>query len=477
MAEEHELTWPDSLVMNAWPGEGESLASPLHEDATSWLLSNIPQGLAPYLPFPEVRPDELQWQDPRVGWGLILPHRPEKKREDLVELKDVPESVRQLWTDRGKGPVFRFNANSPEAFRLLFDLKNNRTVTMDRGAPMGTAPGKLPRYLLIYGTPEEVPWEVQYALNTVRAVGRLPFPNTTAEQSPADNYIQCLREGWENSQSQFAHILVWATESDYMTQLMRQEIADKLHQKYSTAAPDLRAEYLAGADATIPKLKGVLAKHRPGLIVTTSHGQTGPRSKPDVMRAKLGMPVDQEKKALSPDDLTDSWEGDGAIWYAHACCSAGSTKMSDFEGFFHPESDIGATLRNVSAMGSLVAPLPLALLGVPRPLRAFIGHVEPTFNYSLMQPANQESLTNSLVTALWTNLFQEKREPVGYAFRECYDRVGSFFNLLDLNHKDLRSRKADVASMRPAMLWSLLTAYDLRSMVILGDPTVLLPKS
>jgi len=477
MAEEQALTWPESLAVNAWPGEEESISSPLHENASSWLLSNIPQGLAPYL-FPEAKPDELQWQDPRVGWGLVLPHRPEKKLEDLVELKDVPESVRQLWMDRGNGPVFRFKADSPEAFRLLFDLKNNRTVTMDKGSPMGTAPGDLPRYLLIYGTPKEVPWEVQYALNTIRAVGRLPFPNTSEKQSPADNYIQCLRGGWKNTKSQFTHTLVWATEwkSDIMTPIMRREIADKLHQKYSTD-PDLKAEYLAGADATIPKLKEVLVQHRPGLIVTTSHGQTGPLSKPEVMRAKLGMPVDQEKRALGPNDLTDSWQGDGAIWYAHACCSAGSTKMSDFEGLFHPESGIGATLKGVSAMGSLVAPLPLALLGVPRPLRAFIGHVEPTFNYSLIQPANQESLTSSLVTALWTNLFQDKREPVGYAFRDCYDRVGSLFNLLNLNLKDLRSRITDVASQRPAMLWSLLTAYDLRSMVILGDPTVLLPKS
>jgi len=463
--------------MNAWPGEEDSATSPLHEKVVSWLLSSIPQRLAPYL-FPEPRPDETSWEDPRVGWGLVLPNPPSNKPEDLADLKDVPESVRQLWIDRGRGPVFRFKADSPEAFRLLFDLKNNRTVTMDKGSRTGTAPGELPRYLLIYGTPDEIPWEVQYALNTIRAVGRLPFPNTSGKQSPADNYIQCLREGWRNAKSQFTHTLVWATEwqSDPMTSIMRREIADKLQARYSNDA-DLKAEYRGGEDATIPKLNEVLKNHRPGLIVTTSHGQTGPRSKPDVMRKMLGMPVDQVKRALTPDDLSDGWQGDGAIWYAHACCSAGSTKMSDFDGLFPPDSEIGATLKAVSDLGPMVAPLPLGLLSASRPLRAFIGHVEPTFNYSLVQPANQESLTSSIETALWTNLFQSKREPVGYAFRDCYDRVGSLFNMLNLNMKDLRLRKTDVASARPAMLWSLLTAYDLRSMVIIGDPTVLLPKS
>jgi hypothetical protein len=472
-----ELTWPASLAMNAWTSEEHSATSPLHERANSWLLSNIPQGLPAFLTS-EPKPDETRWEDPRVGWGLVLPNRPSNNREDLVDLKDVPESIRQLWIDRGRGPVFRFKGDSPEAFRLLFDLKNNRTVTMDKGSRMGTAPGELPRYLLIYGTPEEVPWEVQYALNTIRAVGRLPFPCTAGPQSLVDNYIQCLREGWTNPKSKFTHTLVWATEwqFDVMTSIMRKEIADKLQARYSND-PDLQAEYLGGENATVQKLNEVLTNHRPGLIVTTSHGQTGPRSKPDVMRKMLGMPVDQVRKALSPGDLADGWQGDGAIWYAHACCSAGSTKLSDFEGLFPSDSEIGTTLKAVSDLGALVAPLPLELLGAKRPLRAFIGHVEPTFNYSLVQPANQESLTGSIETALWTNLFQSKREPIGYAFRDCYDRVGSLFNLLNLSLKNLRSRTMEVASARPAMLWSLLTAYDLRSMVILGDPTVLLPKS
>ena len=40
-------------------------------------------------------------------------------------------------------------------------------------SPVGIGPQDVPKYLLIYATPEEVPWHVQYALNPVRFVGRL----------------------------------------------------------------------------------------------------------------------------------------------------------------------------------------------------------------------------------------------------------------------------------------------------------------
>src|SRR5207302_1988162 len=126
------------------------------------------------------------------------------------------------------------------------------------------------------------------------------------------------------------------------------------------------------------------------LIVTTSHGQTGPLADAVAMKSKLGLPVDQDFQPLDPDQLLATWEPDGAIWYAHACCSAGSNAISLYGCqdtginnipicLVEAGSPVDRVLKGVAGLGSLVAPLPRALLGAKKPLRAFIGHVEPTF--------------------------------------------------------------------------------------------------
>ena len=47
----------------------------------------------------------------------------------------------------------------------------------------------------------------------------------------------------------------------------------------------------------------------------------------------------------------------------------------------------------MTAFGAFTTPLPRALLGATRPLRAFVGHVEPTFDWTLRQRQTGEHLT------------------------------------------------------------------------------------
>ena len=56
-----------------------------------------------------------------------------------------------------------------------------------------------------------------------------------------------------------------------------------------------------------------LSKHKPGLVISTSHGQM---SSPDSLcnlRSILGLPLDQNFETLNPEDLLKAWEPDGAI--------------------------------------------------------------------------------------------------------------------------------------------------------------------
>jgi hypothetical protein len=187
------------------------------------------------------------------------------------------------------------------------------------------------------------------------------------------------------------------------------------------------------------------------------------------MRRDLGLPVDQEFAALDPGALLATWQPDGAVWYAHACCSAGSDQDSGFVGLFAEGDPLRTLLAAVAALGSLTAPLPRALLGAKKPLRAFVGKVEPTFDWTLEQPSNHQHLTAPLVRALYNQLFAPK--PVGLAFRDWHVGVGTLFAVWAQLLEEF-NRGDDVAR---ALLYTRLAAQDLQTTVILGDPAAVLP--
>src|SRR5205807_2515028 len=106
------------------------------------------------------------------------------------------------------------------------------------------------------------------------------------------------------------------------------------------------------------------------------------------------LPVDARGEVLNLDELLSVWEPKGAVWYAHACCSAGSDSTSVFAGLFEKGSPNESLLRSLTSLPASVAPLPKRLLGHRRPLRAFVGHVEPTFDWTLRQPENGQAITD-----------------------------------------------------------------------------------
>jgi hypothetical protein len=273
--------------------------------------------------------------------------------------------------------------------------------------------------------------------------------------------------------------LLWAVDhgGDDITTLMRNAIAAPLME-------DLREDDQIGAGArfidgqqggaTASELVKNLEQDRPGLIVTTSHGMTGPLDNKEMMARDLGLLVDTDSNLLTEQSLLSKWQPAGAIWYAHACCSAGSDDVSAFVDLFDGTSPVRKVLEAVAGLGARVAPLPTALLGAERPLRAFIGHVEPTFDWTLKQPATGQFVTASIVEALYGNLYVRKGDierPIGFAFREWYGRTNGLRSQLDQAiHQFNRGENAT-----GILLALQLAARDVESTVILGDPAVAMP--
>jgi hypothetical protein len=370
---------------------------------------------------------------------------------------------------RDNAPVFRYAPTSAHRFTHLRNYTSRKDIAIDRRSPTGVAPDALPQYLLLYASPAEIPWEFQYALNATCCAGRLDLKGEALE-----HYLDALLNNWQASTPQINHAVVWAVDRGPgdITHLMRDAIAAKIFAALD-GDEDLHGKvtFLDGraSETTSTQLIQKLAIERPALVVTTSHGQTGPVSDPNVMRAKLGLPIDQNGQPLDPDTLLASWQPDGAIWYAHACCSAGADSQTIFDGLVETGSAIDQVLKGVAALGATISPLPSALLGASSPLRAFVGHVEPTFDWTIRQPATGQHLTNNIVKALYNNLYAPK--PVGLSFRDCYTPLGALSVEYDAAARAFNYGK----NTQPQMLYCRLAARDLQSMVILGDPTAVLP--
>jgi hypothetical protein len=243
------------------------------------------------------------------------------------------------------------------------------------------------------------------------------------------NYVSALLNGWSGSTALYDQPVVWAPDfgGDDMTALMQSSVASPVYGKLRADREITWATFLSGAAgahevATAAALSKTLAANVPAMVVTTSHGMTDPAGDPEATRRNLGLLVDQSRELVYPEELLAKWNPDGAIWYAPACCSAGSHSPSSYAELFDDGSHLAGLLRTVAGLGPTVAPLPTALLGAERPLRAFNGQVEPTFDWTLRFPWTRQYLTSSIHTAIYNGLCGG--EPVGHAMRSIWAQVG-----------------------------------------------------
>lgn len=454
---------PSNIQINAWTADAGN-RSDLDTGLAGRLLAKplaLPAGDLPIKPI-----DQREWRDSRVGWGLVLPEDKTMSAPDKAVAADAPEPLRLLLAHR-QGVVLRYDPTG--AFGALRRYYADGISEEVWPAISGTGPGQVPMYLMIAASPAQIPWQKQFELQASNFVGRLDLDGVGLE-----NYVEAILAEWDDSAANTASTLVWAVDHglDDITNLMRNAIAAPLNQRYQ-ADGDITARFIdgsTGSAATADLIAG-LGEQRPIMVATTSHGQTGPLSDVPAMQRDLGLLVDANKKAADPAVLLADWQPDGAVWYAHACCSAGTRAASDFLDYVSPGSDVDRILRGLQACGEMSAPLPRALLGAARPLRAFVGHVEPTFDYSVQHPGTGQWLTQPLLRAFYEGLFAG--EPIGHAL----DGVRrTFASLLNAQRAAERSLAAAGEDRRGEFLALNLMAGDWNAFVLHGDPACAIPK-
>jgi len=457
------MSLPATLTLNAYTGDDVPVSGALAQDANRWgsqgNLLRRQQTLAPA--------DEAllsDWTHQEIGWGVVLADRDDVAPADKARGLDAPAAIQKLIAARGTAPVLRYRPDLDDEKLARYFEDGSRQDPEIGLSDFGVARGRLPLYLLIVGSPAEVPWRLQFALNRRHHVGRLDLP-----EPGLTRYVDALLAGWKNQDSDVGHAMVWSVGFDAITKAMDATVANVIADAMGTDN-ELTATRIRGPAATCQGLVDALVAQRPSVIVTSSHGKTGPIGKAEEMRASLGLPVDNDRNTLSIETLLAAWQPAGAVWYAQACCSAGSNDGTSYDGLLEAGALADQVTRAVGELGAAVAPLPTALLGAEKPLRAFVGHVEPTFDWTLVQQDTGQWLTAGLTEAWYPILY--RRKPLGLALDEHYRGVGELYGKLKNALDDVALMKAGA---RDRATYYRLTATDRQSLVILGDPTVMVP--
>lgn len=460
------MTAPGDLQINAWIDESTGPVvggpSPVLAD---WSIRKSGTLVPITTLFADEVPDEREWRDKRVGWGLVLPDDDSVDAKKKAAAKDAPDPIQELLAARPGSSVLRYRPELGAAHLMHYDHDGTGRKLATAGGEPGRDAKRVPKYLLIVASPKEIPWRLQYMLNPLYYVGRLDLP-----EAGLRSYVDALLTDWKGFRASRRSVLIWTVDkgSHDITWTMRHGLAEPLRRKFSDDPDVRRLRHLAQDEATHDALMAALTEEARGLVVTTSHGATPIDLDADSLRAALGRPVDQAGDWLTPAVLGD-WQPEGAVWYAHACCSAGADAETLYTDVADKTSDVQRVLDGVTAAGSCTAPLPRHLLGCERPLRAFVGHVEPTFNWTLQDPVTKQLLTSSLRLALYDGLFQQRGEPVGLALHRAFQEVGGLWSRWAMERE---SAVGGNRSARPRALGARLTALDRQSTVILGDPTV-----
>jgi len=400
-----------------------------------------------------------------VGWAAILPAGgcPEV-REALAPLL---EHRRGQATGSGPG-LFRV-FEGPDGYRpgeSRLDFLTRHGV----GPGVGD-PALMPRFLLLVGGPDEIPWEFQHDLALGHAVGRLSFDAPAHYARYAERVVAIETEGRETPRR--AAFFAPRHPEDRTSELICEYLAGPLAQAVAAKCPTWSIESLVGAEATREKLLRWLAgESGASFLFAACHGVGFPCGDPlqrgcqgALLCADSAGPAVWRGPVPKEHFLNAAAVGDGArppaFCFFFACHGAGTPRLTSY-----PEpGQEGCKARRQLAPEPLAAELPRRLLSLPEGSLAVVGHIERSFCYSFLWPQTgpQIGVFQVALRRLLAGV------PVGAAFRSFPERYAE----LAMDIASLREAIDYGAPPDLALLGRLQTALtDARGYAILGDPAV-----
>lgn len=408
------------------------------------------------------------------GWGIIigtpgsLTPQVEEALKPLLDLRQGQTEHFQVYKE-GQGHAPGWTAS--------------RFLAAQGGARLADPadPEKVPYYLLIVGSPEQVSYSFQYQLDVQYAVGRIDFGDDLDAYANYARNVARVETGGTRPAPNAAFFGV-ANPDDRATKLSTDHLLLPLYESLKTRYPRWHMDLTQADEATKANLLGLMSRPEPpSLLFTASHG--------------IEFPVDDPKKRQVPhqgallcqdwpgpnawrreipqdfylagDDLTDEANLLGLIAFFFACYGAGTPLYDEFSKQAFKE-------RGAIAERPFMAALPRAMLGLPNGALAVIGHIERTWSISFLGTRQDEQTTvfESVVAHLLEGY------PVGSALEYLNSRHAALSTQLTmaLETEGMADFSFGDAAPDPYEIAEMWTANnDARGYIIVGDPAVHLP--
>lgn len=332
----------------------------------------------------------------------------------------------------------------------------------------------VPYYLLVVGSPEQIPFEFQYVLDMYWAVGRLHFDTAGEYGRYAESVVASETSSAPLTTRQLA-MFAPTHEFDPATQLFTDTVAMPLA-RGDTATPALGVRQrftlrpFIGPQATKSALSSIYAGSLPGgapsLVFSGSHGMAFDATDPRLRDAQgalvcqdwAGYGAISEREWFGASDLASDAKVHGLVHLVFACYGAGCPRFDNFNR--------AAAAPEQIAPQAIVARLPQKLLAHPNGgALAVIGHVERAWGYSFVSDRGGAQT-------------QGFRDVIGRLLRG--ERVGQaidHFNIrwaalsVDLSEAlDELRRGGTVVDADLANRW--VARDDARNYIVFGDPAV-----
>lgn len=394
-----------------------------------------------------------------TGWGVIYgPSVSEAVKEALSPLLELRKAQ--------AGDLFReyiYHGLSGQDFLIEHEV-----------SIAGAAePQEMPYYLLLVGSPTEIPFQFQFEIDVDRALGRIFF-DTVEEYA---NYAQSVvaAEKGEVRLPRQATFFSVENQNDPATQMSTTLMMEPLLQKFTGALQEKQWQvnsYLRQA-ATRPQLEAFLggdSSLTPAFLMTASHGMAFERDDPRMIAHQgallcsewergAGGPI-SESAYFAGDHLSSEARLHGLIGFFFACYGAGTPKQDEFM------QKVEGRPKQI-APHDFVARLPRRMLSHPRGgALAVIGHVERAWTYSFKWNSSDRSHLGTFDSTLG-KLFE------GYPIGDAMDYVNLRHASASVMLASLLQQMRHKINVSPYQLLTNWTVNnDARDYIILGDPAV-----
>jgi hypothetical protein len=396
----------------------------------------------------------------QTGWGVIFPSATDPAvKEALTGLLSLrSQQAGQYFKIYEGGDGYR-----PSESKAQFLARH--------GAGPGSAdPEKVPYYLLIVGSPDEIPYQFQSQLDVQYAVGRIHFDDLQEYANYASSVVAA--ETGSLKLPRHASFFGVSNPGDKATKLSSKYLIEAVYDKFKPELSGWELNSYLREQATKEQLHRLLGGDQtPALLFSGSHGMSFSQDSPRQLPHQGALlcqdwPGPESWSGEIPqdfyfagDDLNPDAHLLGLIAFFFACYGAGTPLNDEF-------SKQAFKARTSIAPHPFLAQLPTKMLSHPRGgALAVIGHVERAWTYSFSWP--KAGVQTAVFEDTMKRLFDG--HPVGSALEYFNQRYAELSTVLTDELEEIEFNK----QFDPYELAGMWTANnDARGYALIGDPAV-----